>query len=154
MVVTGAEIRKELNDLNKKVEAAWKRHEATPGHENRPFVCPGVGVVGNCTYTSVYLASRLGGDVYGYQIKDNSKAIVGSGEFGHDFVLIGGKFLVDFWAKDTYEYRDLYDLSKLKDAQEVLKMYGSMKFWTKMSPEDFKRWEGNLSSYEYPLRRR
>lgn len=139
-------IEKELTLLKRKVEAAWKEHEKDPDHGNKPFICPGAGPVGICTSTSVYLASRLGGDVYGYSIENNPDAIVGKEEFGHDFTVIGDRYLVDFWARDTYQHRDLYDLWDPEDRDLVRKMYGDRKKWKKMSPENLAYWEGFLKT--------
>lgn len=141
-------IEKELALLKRKVEAAWKIHEKEPGHGNRAFICPGVGVVGTCTSTSVYLASRLGGDVYGYSIEDNPDALVGKEEFGHDFAVIGDRYLVDFWAGDSYQYPSLYDLWDPGSKREALRMYGDRRKWTKMSPENFAYWKRDLASYK------
>jgi len=58
------EIRRELDEVARLVEKAWKRHEQDPRHEDQPLICPGVGLVGRCTDTAVYLAERLGGVVY------------------------------------------------------------------------------------------
>jgi hypothetical protein len=103
--------------------------------------------VGTCTSTSVYLSSRLGGDVYGYSSEDNPDAIVGQAEFGHDFAVIGDRYLVDFWAKDTYQHKDLYDLWDPEDKKEVARMYGDRRKWKKMSPENFAYWKRDLASY-------
>lgn len=146
-MISRKSIEKELALLRRKVEAAWKKHEKDPDHGNKSFICPGVGVVGTCTSTSVYLASRLGGDVYGYSIEDNPDATVGAAEFGHDFTLIGDRYLVDFWARDTYQHRDLYDLWDPEDRDLVRKMYGDRRKWRKMGPENFAHWKRDLASY-------
>lgn len=146
-MISRKQIEKELTLLRKKVEASWKRHEQDPHHENKPFICPGVGVVGTCTSSSVYLSSRLGGEVYGYSSDSNPDAVVGKDEFGHDFAVIGGRYLVDFWARDTYQHRDLYDLWDPDDRLVVQKMYGDRRKWQKMSLENFANWKRDLTSY-------
>lgn len=135
-VATRKDIRRELDRLAKLVEKAWKLHEKAPNYGKQPFVCPAVGVVGRCTDTAVYLADRLGGAVYGYTIEDNPDAQLGKDEFGHDFAVVDDRWLVDFWAKDTYQLPDLYDLTDPKDRIEVRRQYGDASKWERMSPEN------------------
>lgn len=134
---TREQVRNELDLLTKKVEAAWKVHEKSPSHENEPFICAGVGVVGRCTDAAIYLADRLDGEVHGYQIEDNPEALVGSFEGGHDFAVVDKRWLVDFWAKDTYQLPDLYDMADPLESIEVRRQYGDPSKWSRMSDEDF-----------------
>lgn len=140
---TRQDIRKVLDDLAAKVVAAWKEHEKRPDHGNHPFTCPDVGSVGRCTNSAVYLAERLGGEVYGYSIEDNPEAQVGGAEGGHDFAVIDNRWLADFWAKDSYELPDLYDMSDPVESVEVRRQYGDPAKWARMSDENFaffKKW--------------
>lgn len=136
----GLKIRRELDRVAQMVERAWKRHEQEPGHGDRPFICPMVGVVGRCTDSSVYLAERLGGAVYGYMIEDNPNAEVGAAEGGHDFVVVNDRWLVDFWAKDTYQPQDLHDMADPAQMENVRRLYGDPSRWVRMSPENFERY--------------
>jgi hypothetical protein len=139
-VTTEKAIRKTLDELDSIVEAMWKRQEAWEAdHPNRyrPLVCDGIGLVGRCTDTSVWLAERLKGVVHGYHHEDNPTAVLGETEGGHDFLLIDDRWLVDWWAKDTYQERDLYDLKKLEDQAEVERLYGDPKNWKAMGPKEF-----------------
>lgn len=140
-------IRRELDQLAKKVEKAWKKHEKAPDRGNEPFICPGVGVVGRCTDSSVYLADRLGGVVFGYTIDENPSAEVGDAEGGHDFVLVDARWLVDFWAKDTYQLPDFYDMENAKDAAQVRKRYGDPLKWERMSEENFAQNRKSLKNF-------
>ncbi len=146
-MVTRARIRKELGILKRRVEARWKRYEKSPAYGNEPMICTGIGPVSTCTYSAVYLAARLGGDVYGYSIEDNPEAIVGASEFGHDFALIDDRWLVDFWAWDTYQYQDLYDLEDPHDRAKARKMYGDRENWERMSPENFAHAKETMAAY-------
>lgn len=146
-MVTRARIRKELGILKRLVEATWKRYEKSPAYGNEPMICAGVGTVSTCTNSAIYLAARLGGEVYGYWIEDNPKAIVGNAEGGHDFALVDHRWLVDFWAWDTYQYQDLYDLQDPKDKAKALKMYGDQKNWKRMSPENFAHAKERVAAY-------
>jgi len=135
-----ASIEATLEELRAAVNEVWGRHErweaAHPGRY-RPLVCEGVGLIGRCTDTSVWLADRLGGQVHGYQHKDNPTAVMGEAEGGHDFVVVADRWLVDWWAKDTYQMRDLYDMKNQGDMEEVLKLYGAPEKWIRMNPRDF-----------------
>jgi len=137
---TKRQIRKVIDRLDRLVEAAWERREAWekehPG-EDRPHICEGVGVIGRCTDTSVWLADHLGGIIHGYLHDDNPTAILGEPEGGHDFVIVDDRWLVDWWAKDTYQERDLYDLENPSDRAEALRLYGDPEKWISMSTENF-----------------
>lgn len=138
--VSANEIRVVLDELTGKVEEMWRRHEAWEAanpNQYRPLVCEGVGLVGRCTDTSVWLAERLGGVVYGYAHVENPDAEIGSVEGGHDFVVVRDRWLVDWWAADTYQYRDLYDLSDPADLELVRELYGDPGRWRAMDAEDF-----------------
>jgi hypothetical protein len=136
-MATRKDVRRELDRVAELVENALKQHEQEPDHGNRPFICENIGQVSRCTDSAVYLAARLGGVVYGYTIEDNPEAKVGGAEGGHDFALIGDRWLVDFWAKDTYQLPDLYDLEDPMDRMEVRREYGDRSKWTRMTPENF-----------------
>lgn len=142
--MTRKKIRLELDRLAARVEAAWKEHEKDPDHGNHPFICPGVGVVGTCTDSAVHLAELLGGDVLGYSIDENPTAELGVNEFGHDFAVVDGRWLVDFWAKDTYQLPDLYDMNDPVEATEVRRLYGDPGKWDKMSAENLARYNLHL----------
>lgn len=140
-------ILRTLNELDRKVDAMWTRHEAWekahPG-EDRPRICETVGLIGRCTDTSVWLAERLGGVVHGYRHKDNPDAELGASEGGHDFVIVDDHWLVDWWAKDTYQERDLYDLTDEKDLKEVLRLYGDPGEWTPMDADEFAKYKSYI----------
>lgn len=136
-MATKKEIRRELDRLAELVEAAWKKHEKRPNYGNYPLICENVGQVGRCTDSAVYLAHRLGGVVYGYTTEDNPEAQVGRTEGGHDFALADDRWLLDFWAKDTYQLPDLYDLKDPMDQKEVLREYGPRSKWTLMTADNF-----------------
>ena len=146
-MATELAIRRTLDQLDTLVEAMWKRQEAWeaahPG-QDRPLVCEGIGLVGRCTDTSVWLAERLKGVVHGYRHDDNPDAALGEGEGGHDFVIVDGRWLVDWWAKDTYQERDLYDLQDPVDQALVLRLYGDPEKWKPMSPGDLTKYRAHV----------
>lgn len=136
-MTTRERIRKELDRLARMVEKAWKEHEKRPDYGNHPFICEQVGQVSRCTDSATYLADKLGGEVYGYTIEDNPEAEVGGAEGGHDFAVVDDRWLVDFWAKDSYQLPDLYDMADPSDAELVRRRYGDRENWTRMTPENF-----------------
>jgi hypothetical protein len=128
-------IRKVLDDLDARVEAMWKEREEAQASDpdlDTPLICSGVGLVGRCTDTATWLAIQLGGDVYGYEHKNNPDAELGTYEFGHDFVVVDGRWLVDWWAKDTYQLPDLYDLEDPAVKDQVRRVYGDPARWEKL----------------------
>jgi hypothetical protein len=137
--VTRSDIREALTDLDVRVEDMWQREElwrANHPDQGRPLICSGVGLIGRCTDTAAWLAERLNGKVYGYYHKDNPKAILGEGEFGHNFTVVDDRWLVDWWAKDTYQERDLYDLEEPSDQKLVSRLYGDPTAWEPISQGD------------------
>lgn len=148
-MTTALQIRKALDRLDRLAEATWKRHEewqaANPG-DDKAIICEGVGLIGRCTDTSVWLAERLGGVIHGYQHSDNPTAVLGEPEHGHDFVIVDGRWLVDWWAKDTYQERDLYDLQDPVDYKKVLQLYGDPDAWSPMSSENFLKYKAYIRS--------
>lgn len=142
--VTRDKVRLELDRLAEKVERALKKHEKGPKSESEEFLCPGVGSVGRCTNTAVYMADKLGGVVYGYSIDENPEAKVGEAEFGHDFAVVDDRWLVDFWAKDTYRLPDLYDFDDPAEKMEVRRLYGDPALWKRMSPENFEGFKRHI----------
>lgn len=110
------------------------------------MTCPGVGSPGRCTNTAVWLADRLGGLVYGYSVEDNPSAEIGALEGGHDFAVVDGRWLADFWAKDSYQLPDLYDMNSPREMASVVKRYGDPSRWTRMTQEQFAWWRKDIST--------
>lgn len=146
-MTTENQIRKTLDELDQLTGAMWKRQEewreAHPD-EDRPLVCEGVGLVGRCTDTASWLAERLGGVVHGYRHKDNPEAVLGKDEFGHDFVIVSDRWLVDWWARDNYQERDLYDLGDPADRELVRRLYGDPEKWEPVSPGDLTEYRAHV----------
>ena len=71
------------------------------------------------------------GKVVGFFGEDNPAARLGRKEGGHDFLLIGGRFIVDIWAKDTGSYTDRYVLDLANPAQrsKISELYGPVWRW-------------------------
>lgn len=118
-------IEKTLSDLDHLVESTSYESDSDG------WVCDEIGRLSTCTTTANWLADRLGGEVVGYFSDDNPTAELGSIEGGHDFVLVDGRYIVDWWAKDIgYAKRRVYDVSK--DKGIISKLYGDPAAWKKL----------------------
>lgn len=86
---------------------------------------------GTCTRTAELIAAKFGGRVMGYYHDDNPTAKLGEREGGHDFALIGDRWLVDWWAKNVSGEADqeVFDLTDPSDAQKVAALYGDPAQW-------------------------
>lgn len=84
-----------------------------------------------CTVGARAVATRFGGQVKGYWAADNPAAVVGSAEGGHDFAVVGERWLVDPWLQHTAGALDraVFDLWDLADRLIVNKMYGDEPKW-------------------------
>lgn len=135
-MATREEIEAELKRLSKLTDKAFR----VPGAgQTSPVVIPGIGLPGRCTDTAVHLARKFGGVVMGYRKDKNPGAVMGV--YGHDFAVIDGRWLADFWAKDTMEYRWLYDLLDPVDQKEAWSVYGEPGNWEEMPASDFERYD-------------
>jgi hypothetical protein len=79
-----------------------------------------------------HVVGQVGGGVIGYWSFENFKAIVGRGDDGHDFALLGGRFIVDLWIRDRFPNlceRAVLDREDLGDRALVEKFYGDPKTW-------------------------
>lgn len=86
-----------------------------------------------CTDLAVYAARSAGGVVKGYNVWDNptAEAAPASCNDGHDFALVGGRFVVDIWARDVEltAPRAVYDLHDPADLPEALRLFGPPERW-------------------------
>lgn len=80
---------------------------------------------GDAAYESREALGR--GVIFGYSPQENPTAILGHDEGGHDFLLVNGRFILDFWAATYYDYKPQYDLET--DAKEILQLYGPRENW-------------------------
>jgi len=100
-----------------------------------PFSREGIGT---CTVTAIWLAQRLRGQLGGYDITNNPTAELGQLEGGHDFCLVGGRFIVDWWATEYAavepQHPGVLDLGDPAQAQLALRWYGDRNCWTIRTP--------------------
>jgi hypothetical protein len=83
-----------------------------------------------CTSTATHVAVKLGGKLVGYSVDDNPSAKLALGYVsGHDFAIVGGRYLADWWAREYHEKPDIYDLHDPKQLASVKKLYGDPATW-------------------------
>lgn len=89
-----------------------------------------------CTQTAAYIAAQLGGEVWGYEYADNPEALLGKWEFGHDFALIDGRFIVDWWAteygSEPIDHPGVLDLTDATDGARAAAWYGRREQWIRV----------------------
>lgn len=86
-----------------------------------------------CTDSATRLAEHFGGVVMGYFAIDNLRAGIGlSLTEGHDFAVIDGRWLVDYWACSVAQVipTPIFDLTKEIDRTLVARLYGPPSNWT------------------------
>lgn len=80
----------------------------------------------NCINGAIRIAEAFGGKVYGYWSSANPTAEVGQQDLdGHDFAVIGERWIVDYWVYTTLDLLsspvlDLHDEADLALAQRLL----------------------------------
>jgi hypothetical protein len=85
-----------------------------------------------CTDSAVLIVQRFGGIVLGYYSMNNPLANIGLPLVeGHDFALIGSRWLVDYWAWNVAQLvsKPIFDLFDPVDESLVLHYYGSSFCW-------------------------
>jgi hypothetical protein len=95
---------------------------------------------GICTEGAEWLRERLGrGEVYGYDTDDpdapdyNPTAKVGEYAGGHDFLIVDGRWLVDWWAAYYEGTFDWVVLDMQKQAALVDELYGDRSTWSRLA---------------------
>jgi len=90
------------------------------------------GEIGRCTSTAAHVAKKLGGKVYGYADSAKAGASLGEGpdgEGGHDFAVIGNRYIADWWANSYHDKPDLWDMQNPAHKQTIAKLYGDRRKW-------------------------
>lgn len=96
------------------------------------------GSSGICTEGAKKVAIEFGGQVVGYHTADNPSAVVPKYVDGHDFALIAGRFVVDYWACHVAEEIDraVFDLNDPEEAKLVRHYFGKQTAWQTISISD------------------
>lgn len=84
----------------------------------------------DATHTADLIAKEHDGQVMGYA---HSNQELGQAEGGHEFALIDGRYLADWWANHNYGTPDLFDLNNATHRQQVEKLYGSPSSWKEVA---------------------
>lgn len=97
----------------------------------------GVDVI--CTESALDVVDLAGeGKVVGYFHDDNPSAEVGVAEGGHDFALIGDRFIVDVWYIEMEDpsAQAVLDMQDAKEAEEIQRRYGDPENWKEVGGEE------------------
>lgn len=90
---------------------------------------------GICTSSAMLVARRFGGVVLGYHSIDNPKASIGEPDYdGHDFALVNGRWLVDYWAWHVAGLvtTPIFDLANENDRSIAARLYGPHANWSEV----------------------
>lgn len=89
----------------------------------------------HCTSCARMVVGMFGGEVWGYSTKRNPTAVLGQNEFGHDFAIVAGHYLVDIWPgrDDKHMKNVVFDLEDKSDAEKVAYLYGDRSKWEKVN---------------------
>jgi hypothetical protein len=97
--------------------------------------------------------------VTGYNIEDNPTAHIGQETFGHDFLLLDNRYVIDFWYNVVVGEGNAPILLDMKTQMDLVnKYYGNPEKWTplgdspqsKYDKEDpYKRYENNNQTMNY-----
>lgn len=89
-----------------------------------------------CTSSAEWLRLLLGrGEVRGYSTDENPQALVGQHIFGHDFLVVDGRWLVDWWAVSYAGEHTHIVIDMQKQPDLVRKYYGDPSTWTTLDAE-------------------
>ncbi len=86
-----------------------------------------------CTSSALLVAEQFGGAVLGYYSIDNPTAAIGLPDMeGHDFALLGNRWLVDYWAwRVTRSISSpIRDLNNRVELPIVHQLYGPESQWS------------------------
>ena len=96
------------------------------------------GDSGRCTDGAMKVAIEFDGLVVGYRTADNPSAVVPKYVDGHDFALIAGRFVVDYWGCHVANEvdRTVFDLNDPEEAKLVRHYFGKQTAWQTISISD------------------
>jgi transcriptional regulator with XRE-family HTH domain len=89
------------------------------------------GSVFQCTAGARCVADHFGGHLVGFFSAENPKAIIARGMEGHDFAIISGRFLVDYWGARVARIipQAIFDLQDADNHASVVHLYGAQNLW-------------------------
>ena len=88
-----------------------------------------------CTHSARRVAARFGGLVVGFDREMNPFAAIDDDHDGHDFAVVGERFVVDYWAFHVTGILDrgVFDLTNADDRAEITRLYGPPENWQTMA---------------------
>lgn len=88
-----------------------------------------------CTHSARRIAARFGGRVVGFDRESNPSAAIAEDQDGHDFALVGERYVVDYWASRVTGLlkRGIFDLNHVDDRIEITRLYGPPENWQPLS---------------------
>lgn len=88
-----------------------------------------------CTHGARRVAARFDGRVVGFDSESNPSAAIAEDQDGHDFALVGERFVVDYWAARVAGLLDhgIFDLTNTEDRAEIARLYGPAENWQTMT---------------------
>ena len=89
-----------------------------------------------CTNSAKRIAREFGGEVFGYLSTMNPAAEIGGTACeGHDFAVISGRWIVDYWAFQVASLiqTPVLDLEDVEDIQLAARFYGNRGTWEKVA---------------------
>jgi hypothetical protein len=141
------EIRRELARLRRQY-----RWELAHGFIREPGT--GMDLYQMCSWTAAIFTWEFNGQQIGYTHgrehggPANDSAVIVAKGLGHDFCIINGRWLVDFWAWRVFHERDLYDLQNPRDNAIVDHLYGDRSTW-RDTHDRYMNWCGHDVVGEY-----
>lgn len=110
------------------MEIGWNEEESIAR-----FSCG--GNCGRCTDSALRVAHHFHGRVYGFSARANRAALLNAScADGHDFALLRGRFIVDWWAHRWARVVDraVFDLRREADLHRVITLYGDPESWERV----------------------
>jgi hypothetical protein len=141
------QIRSTLTQVHRVRQHHLQAEDAGLEPEVHPLVPIHPDEFSRCTSTACHIAQKHGGKVIGYKsdndIANGVKPKDRIGDLGgaHDFAMIGGRYLADYWSRDydavsdlatpagSHPAPDLYDMTNPKHREAVRLRYGDPANW-------------------------
>lgn len=94
----------------------------------------------SCSELATAVVMNFGGRVVGYWNWDNPGATAAPDCDGHDFALLGDRYIVDIWVRDVAHTseRAVFDLADADDRRRAYELYGEPGAWKEVlsAPEE------------------
>lgn len=124
-----AELKKELISKYTTDEAIGVKIEG--GGDDEQAVIPGYGPAFICTNYAHFIQDKEKAIIVGFHAEDNPDSEISDIADGHDFAIVGGRFIVDPWIVNTENLskKAVFDLEDPKDKADIKRFYGDRTKW-------------------------